>query len=67
MNEAMTIADGNNFNIWYQDTDSMHIDYEQVETLAKWLEEKYNTELIGKDMWQFHIEFDMDEAVEDIY
>ena len=35
MNEVMTIADDNNLNIWYQDTDSMHIDYEQVETLAK--------------------------------
>ena len=67
MNEVMTIADDNNLNIWYQDTDSMHIDYEQVETLATLFKEKYSKELIGKDMGQFHIDFDMDGAVDDIY
>ena len=67
LNEVMTIADDNNLNIWYQDTDSMHIDYEQVETLAKLFKEKYSRELIGKDMGQFHIDFDMDGAVDDIY
>ena len=30
MNEVMTLAEDNKLNIWYQDTDSMHINYEDV-------------------------------------
>ena len=67
MNEVMTLADDNKLNIWYQDTDSMHINYEEVETLAKLFENKHNRELIGNDMGQFHIDFDMSNAVGDIY
>ena len=39
MNEVMTLADDNKLSIWYQDTDSMHINYEEVETLAKLFKE----------------------------
>ena len=39
MNEVMVLADDNKLNIWYQDTDSMHINYEEVETLAKLFKE----------------------------
>jgi len=67
MNEVMTLADENNLNIWYQDTDSMHIDYEQVEILAKLFKKEYKRNLIGEDMGQFHIDFNMDGAVDDIY
>ena len=31
MNEVMTLAEDEGLNIWYQDTDSMHINYEEVE------------------------------------
>ena len=34
MNEVMTLAEDEGLNIWYQDTDSMHINYEEVELLA---------------------------------
>ena len=34
MNEVMTLAEDKGLSIWYQDTDSMHINYEDVETLA---------------------------------
>ena len=34
MNEVMTLAEDGGLNIWYQDTDSMHINYEEVELLA---------------------------------
>ena len=67
MNEVMVLADDNKLNIWYQDTDSMHINYEEVETLAKLFKEKYNRELIGNGMGQFHIDFDMLNANEEIY
>ena len=34
MNEVMTLAEDEGLNIWYQDTDSMHINYEEIELLA---------------------------------
>ena len=35
MNEVMTLADDEQLSIWYQDTDSMHINYEEVDVLEK--------------------------------
>ena len=69
MNEVMTLAEDEGLNIWYQDTDSMHINYEEVELLALAFKNKYNRDLIGEDMSQFHIDFDLDGAAEkaDIY
>ena len=46
MNEVMIIGDDNKLNIWYQDTDSMHLDYEQAETLPKLFNEN-----IIKNLW----------------
>ena len=42
MNEVMTLAEDLGLSIWYQDTDSMHINYEEVELLAKEFKKKYN-------------------------
>ena len=50
MNEVMTLAEDSKLNIWYQDTDSMHMYYEEVEVLSKAFTEKYNRDLIGGDM-----------------
>ena len=44
--------------IYYTDTDSIHIDEEAVLPLAKVYEEKYGKELIGKNLGQFHCDFD---------
>ena len=67
MNEVMTLAEDEGLNIWYQDTYSMHINYEQVELLALAFKNKYNRDLIGEDMSQFHIDFDLDGACGEIY
>ena len=39
MNKVMTLADDNNINIYYTDTDSIHIDESGVEPLAQLYEE----------------------------
>jgi len=57
MNEVMSTASDNNINIYYQDTDSMHIDDDQIEKLAELFEAKYNRKLIGKSLSQFHNDF----------
>ena len=59
MNEVMCLAEDLNLNMFYQDTDSIHIVYDDVEILAKAFEEKYHRILQGGDMGQFHIDFDI--------
>ena len=67
MNEVMCLAEDNGLEIYYQDTDSMHIKECDIKTLASKYEEKYHRELIGKGMGQFHSDFDSDVIVEDIH
>ena len=67
MNEVMCLAEDFKLSIYYQDTDSMHINYEDVEILSKEFKNKYNRDLIGEDMSQFHVDFDMDGASGEIY
>lgn len=66
MNEVMCLAEDNDLKIYYQDTDSMHIDYDDVEVLEKKFQEKYHRILTGKQLGQFHIDFDLKGAVKDI-
>ena len=67
MNEVMTLAEDEGLNIWYQDTDSMHINYEEVNLLACAFKAKYDRDLIGEEMSQFHIDFDLEGACSEIY
>ena len=53
------MAKDNNLKIFYQDTNSMHIIYDQVEPLAKLFKEKEGRNLIGEELGQFHIDFDI--------
>ena len=58
MNEVMTLAEDLNCKIYYQDTDSMHIQEDKIELLSSAFETKYKRTLIGKKMGQFHCDFD---------
>jgi hypothetical protein len=66
MNEVMNLAEDNNLKIYYQDTDSMHIEEQDIEILQRKFNEKYNRELIGKGMGQFHSDFDL-KGCDDVY
>ena len=57
MNEVMCLAEDLGIKIFYQDTDSMHIELSKLDQLSKAYEEKYDRELIGKKMNQFHEDF----------
>lgn len=59
MNEVMTLAEDNNINIYYQDTDSMHLLDKDIKNLQQLFNDKYKKELIGNDMGQFHTDFNM--------
>ena len=59
MNEVICSAEDNNLKIYYQDTDSIHINDEDITKLKDIYESKYNRQLIGKNMGQFHSDFSM--------
>jgi len=67
MNRVMCLAEDINAKIWYQDTDSMHIDYDAVNILADKYMNIYNKNLIGNQMGQFHVDFDLKESSGNIY
>ena len=58
MNQVMGTAEQNNINIYYTDTDSLHLNESDLPILAKIFKTKYHKELIGSNMTQFHEDFD---------
>ena len=58
MNEVMCLAEDLNIKIYYQDTDSMHIEKDKLELLNNKFKLIYGRDLIGKNLGQFHNDFD---------
>lgn len=58
MNEVMCLAEDLDIEIYYQDTDSMHIVDGKFDLLSTEYEKIYNRELMGEDMGQFNCDFD---------
>ena len=57
MNEVMCLAYDIGCHIYYQDTDSMHIELADLPKLEKAYKEMYGRELIGSNLGQFHSDF----------
>jgi hypothetical protein len=57
MNEVFSVAEDNGMKIFYQDTDSCHMLKKNVNILALAYKNKYNRDLIGKNLGQFHSDF----------
>jgi len=57
MNEVMCLGFDIGCHIYYQDTDSMHIEADDLPKLEEAFEEKYKRPLRGKAMGQFHSDF----------
>lgn len=57
MNEVMCLAEDLKLDMYYQDTDSIHIKDNQIKTLSIEFEKVYGRTLIGKHMGQFHSDF----------
>ena len=58
MNEVMCTAEDIGIKIYYQDTDSMHIEKNKINYLAEEYKNRYGRDLIGKNLGQFHNDFD---------
>ena len=59
MNEVMCTAEDIGIDIYITDTDSMHLLNSEIPRLEKAYIKKYNRELIGKALGQFHSDFEM--------
>jgi hypothetical protein len=59
MNEVMCLAEDNDIDLYYQDTDSMHLKNEHIPKLSNAFKTAYGRELIGKGLGQFHSDFDL--------
>jgi hypothetical protein len=62
MNEVFSVYDENNLPVYYTDTDSIHMLQKDVTLLEEKYNEKYSRELIGKNLGQFHTDFEMDDC-----
>ena len=65
MNEVFDVANDNELPIYYTDTDSIHMNYNDVPKLEKEYKIRYNKELNGKYLEQFHTDFNLDGAGKD--
>lgn len=61
MNEVMCLCEDYHLTAYYTDTDSIHIIYDDVMVLTEKYKEKYGRELDGKQLGQFHIDFDLED------
>jgi len=59
MNEVMCLAEDNNIDLYYQDTDSIHLKDEHISKLSTAFKQTYGRELIGKGLGQFHSDFNL--------
>jgi hypothetical protein len=66
MNEVICLGEDIGCNLFYQDTDSIHLLDRDINRLEEAFKLKYNRELIGKKLGQFHSDFSM-EGCKDVY
>jgi hypothetical protein len=67
MNEVFDAANEKDLPIYYTDTDSIHLNYDDVPKLEKSFKSIYNKNLTGKDLEQFHIDFNLKDAVGEVW
>lgn len=58
MNEVICTAEDIGIRVYYQDTDSIHINDDKIELLEKEFEKRFERKLRGDKLGQFHPDFD---------
>ena len=59
MNEVMCLAEDKKIEIFYQDTDSMHMFENDIKELSETYKNEYKRDLVGKSLGQFHDDFSL--------
>jgi hypothetical protein len=67
MNRVMCLAEDNDIKIYYQDTDSMHMEHNKIDLLKTKFKEMYNKDLVGKYLGQFSSDFSVDAKRDETY
>tara|TARA_R110002126_G_scaffold164084_2_gene311958 strand:- start:7037 stop:10636 length:3600 start_codon:yes stop_codon:yes gene_type:complete len=67
MNEVICLGQDHDCKIYYTDTDSIHINDDDIKKLEAIYLEKYGKVLAGKNMGQFHSDFELEGATKNIY
>ena len=62
MSKVFSCADDCDIKMYYQDTDSTHLNYDDVDKHENIYKDTYGSELIGEELGSFHIDFSMDNA-----
>ncbi|EDS89522.1 DNA polymerase, putative [Entamoeba histolytica HM-1:IMSS] len=57
MNELIYLCEDLDIDVYYQDTDSIHIKKKDLLRLEKEFKEKYGRDLVGSELGQFHSDF----------
>ena len=52
---------------YYQDTDSTHLNYDDVDKVVKRYKEKYGLELVGEDLGNSHVDLPQKGGYKDAY
>ena len=66
MNEVMCLAEDLNIEIYYQDTDSMHLLNKDIPHLCAEFKKHYDRELLGEELGQFHSDFSLGKGINDV-
>ena len=67
MNRVFSCADDCDIKIYHQGTDSIRLNYDDVDKIENVYKEKYGSELVGAELGNFHIDFSMGNANTEIY
>ena len=67
MNKVFDVSYDCGVKICYQDTDSIHLDYDDVDKCVKTYKQTYNQDLVGDGLGNFHVYRSMDGVVTEIY
>ena len=54
MNKVFSCADDCGIQVYYQDTDSIHLNYDDVPKIVDRYKDKYGLGLVGDDLGNFH-------------
>lgn len=66
MNEVFSVMNDEKMHVYYTDTDSIHMLQKDVLQLGKKYNEAHGRDLIGKNLGQFHTDFEM-EGCKDVF
>ena len=67
MNKVLDVSNDCGVQIYYQGTDSAHLNYDGVDEIVKKYTQKHNQDLAGDGLGNFHVDVSMDSAIIEIY